>query len=524
MNKQLLTRLIVTLFAIHCSLFTMQAQVIKNGSRWWDGQRLYTAIVDGEGNVRMEGESVDMGGDSFLLNKVDGQEGRYTLASTNSHGWIFIRGELGSRVDYIRQEGMNFLAVRKSNGDCCYTLTLTPDNLKNCVAQEKIADEREVSWMLQNYLMNTHYLGRFSKPQLRLMRNEILARRGWKFQAKDLQDHFGSQSWYKPAANNNSIKLNIIEMTNIQLLKSEEAEDDNNRVRYENTQTAPKMVEAVDGVITVNTEEQFINALGNDRIIELGEDIHLNLSRILEREDWFSGVPGRAWVTIAKSDGNDQPVVISEYCNDGQQLVLKNIRNLVIRGKRNSSIEVNPRYSFCLSFMNCQGCRVENLTIGHTEGGYCDGGVIGVEGGSKNVITSCDLYGCGTYGVVARDTYDLLVSKTNIHDCTYGIMELYSSDSVRFENCDFFSNREYELITNNGSENTVFRGCRFFGNWADAPLFQSNEDIMLYGCEVYHPVIGARARLKTPNNDCKWGEKANFIPDPRKNPIGPDVK
>ena len=47
---------------------------------------------------------------------------------------------------------------------------------------------------------------------------------------------------------------------------------------------------------------------------------------------------------------------------------------------------------------------------------------------------------------------------------------------------------------------------------------------MLYNCEVYHPIIGARARLKTPNNDCKWGEKANFIPEPRKNPIGPDVK
>ena len=520
-------RLLIILFTIHCSLFTLNAQVIKNGSRWWDGERLYTATVDQEGNARMEGESENMGGDSFQLNKVDGQEGRYTLASTNSHGWIFIRGELGSRVDYIRKDGMNFLAVRKSNGDCCYTLTLTPDNLKNCVAQEKIASEREVSWMLQNYLMNTHYLGRFSKSQLRLMRNEILARHGWKFQTKELQDHFGSQPWYKPAANNNSIKLSdlsIIEQTNLQLIKSEEAEDDNNRVRYENTQTAPKMVQAVDGVITVNTEEQFINALGNDRVIELGEDVHLNLSRILEREDWFSGIPGRAWVTIAKSDGNDQPVVVSEYCNDGQQLVLKNMRNLVIRGKHNASIEVNPRYSFCLSFMSCQGCKVENLTIGHTEGGYCDGGVIGVEGGSNNVITSCDLYGCGTYGIVARETNDLLVSKTNIHDCTYGIMELYSSDSVRFENCDFFSNREYTLISNNGSSNTIFRGCRFFGNWADAPLFQSSEDIMLYGCEVYHPVIGARARLKTPYNDCKWGEKANFIPDPRKNPIGPDVK
>ena len=105
-------RLLLLLFTINCSLFTATAQVIKDGSRWWDGMRLYVAIVDDEGNVRMEGESVDMGGDSFALNKVDGVEGRYTLYSTNSHGWIFIRGEVGWRVDYIRQEGMNFLAVR----------------------------------------------------------------------------------------------------------------------------------------------------------------------------------------------------------------------------------------------------------------------------------------------------------------------------------------------------------------------------------------------------------------------------
>ena len=96
-------RLLLILFTIHFSLFA-SAQQIKDGSKWWDGERLYVAIVDDAGNVRMEGESVDMGGDSFALNKVQGQEGRYTLASTNSHGWIFIRGEVGWRVDYIRQE------------------------------------------------------------------------------------------------------------------------------------------------------------------------------------------------------------------------------------------------------------------------------------------------------------------------------------------------------------------------------------------------------------------------------------
>jgi hypothetical protein len=101
-------------------------------------------------------------------------------------------------------------------------------------------------------------------------------------------------------------------------------------------------------------------------------------------------------------------------------------------------------------------------------------------------------------------------------------MELYSSESVRFEDCDFFSNREFTLIFNNASENTVFRGCRFFGNWAEAPLFESSEDIELYGCEIYHPVIGAQNRLVAPAHDNKFGEDAGFIPERRKQPIGPD--
>ena len=510
------------LFVVFCVLFGSgaMAQTIKNGTQWWDGIRLYTAQVDAAGNVRMEGVSEDMGGDSFQLNKVDDKQGRYTLASTNNYGWVFIRGEVGYRVDYIRQEGMNFLAVRKPNGDCCYTLVLTPDNLQNCVAQRKIAEEHEVSWMLQNYLMDVRYLGRFSKPQLRLMRNEILARHGWKFQSKDLQDYFASQPWYKPVADNNSIHLSVIEMTNIQLIKSEEAEADENRVRYENAVAAPSMAEAVDGVITVTTEEQFLNALGNDRIVELDKDIHLNLSRILGQEDKFSGVPGRAWATNIKR-GGDQPVIISEFVNDGQQLVLKNFKNLVIRGKHNSSIEVEPRYSFCLNLVDCVGCVIHNLTIGHTEGGYCDGGVIGVTGGRGNTVTSCDLYGCGTYGIVTHETDMLSVSRSNIHDCTYGIMELYDSENVHFEKCDFFNNREYELITNRGCENTIFNDCRFYTNWGKAPLFMSDSTITLFGCEVYHSIIGDRDQLIW--HECRIENDSEFVPDPRERPIGPDV-
>ena len=498
-----------------------KAQSIENGSRWWDGEKLYTAHIDETGNITMNGESEEMGGDRFRLLRMAGKRGHYLLAAGNEHGWLFIRGKVGWEVEYVKQEGVDFLAVRQPNGDCVYTLRLTPDNLKNCVAQQKIIEQRDVSWMLQNYLLDSHYLGRFSKPQLRLMRNEILARHGWTFQSRDLREHFERQPWYKPVADNNTIELSVIETTNLQMLKSEEA-DDEGRVRYENTTAAPKMAEAIDGVITVTTEEQFINALGNDREVRLGKDVHLNLSRILEQEDKFSGVPGRAWATVAKRDGGDQPVIISEFCNDGQQLTLKNFQRLVISGQQNSSIEVDPRYSYCLSFMDCVGCRVQNLTIGHTEGGYCDGGVIGVEGGSRNFIFDCDLYGCGTYGIVARETNGLTVAHTNIHHCTYGIMELWSSLGVKFTECDFFENREYELITNHGSEYTVFEKCRFYNNWADAPLFATDEDITLYGCEIYHPYVGSRESLREPDGDCKWSDKANYVPEPRA--IGPDRK
>ena len=91
-------KLLVLFVLLGCSL-AGASQTIKDGSLWWDGLRLYAAVVDAQGNVRMEGESEEMGGDSFLLNKVAGTDGRYTLESTSKNGWLSIRGRSGFRVD-----------------------------------------------------------------------------------------------------------------------------------------------------------------------------------------------------------------------------------------------------------------------------------------------------------------------------------------------------------------------------------------------------------------------------------------
>ena len=71
-------------------------------------------------------------------------------------------------------------------------------------------------------LLNDKWFRHFDQKTLRIMRNAILARHGYRFQAKDLQKYFAKEPWYKPAASNEDIKLSFVEQLNIELIKHEE--------------------------------------------------------------------------------------------------------------------------------------------------------------------------------------------------------------------------------------------------------------------------------------------------------------
>lgn len=73
-------------------------------------------------------------------------------------------------------------------------------------------------------LLNDKQFRHFDKKTLRIMRNEILARHGYRFKSKDLQEYFGKQSWYKPISDNSKVKLSFVEQLNVELIKYEEAQ------------------------------------------------------------------------------------------------------------------------------------------------------------------------------------------------------------------------------------------------------------------------------------------------------------
>lgn len=199
----------------------LQAQTIKKGDKFFDGSSLYTVQEVRMGTIVYMTTSQY---DELTLEKVAGKAGEYkVIPSRQAEEFPFRMAEFGWRVQYVREDGMNFLAVRKPNGDAMWTMVLTPDSEEDCEDQQYKLVNSNWSDVICNTLLNTPYLMNIPREQLRLMRNEILARHGYIFQSKDLRDYFSSKWWYKPGTDNSKIRLNIIEKTNVELIKSEEA-------------------------------------------------------------------------------------------------------------------------------------------------------------------------------------------------------------------------------------------------------------------------------------------------------------
>lgn len=61
-----------------------------------------------------------------------------------------------------------------------------------------------------------------SKDELRIMRNWIFARHGYKFKSRDLQEYFGQFDWYEPLYTDVTSQLSSIEKRNIEFIKRHE--------------------------------------------------------------------------------------------------------------------------------------------------------------------------------------------------------------------------------------------------------------------------------------------------------------
>jgi hypothetical protein len=194
--------------------------------------------------------------------------------------------------------------------------------------------------------------------------------------------------------------------------------------------------------ITVSTPAELLNA------IESNKTIYLN--------------PGDYDLTSANGVGSSNITWETEY--DGGQILISDVSNLKIIGKGNARVLVSPQYTWVMKFYKCNNITLENYTLGHTQGGYCTGGVIYLDSCKNVKVSNCKMFGSGTYGMGIYSTENVTVEKCDIYKCTYGLLQLNRSKNLNFIKTRFRETGEFDLISITGCNSVHFKTCAFEKN------------------------------------------------------------
>lgn len=217
-------------------------------------------------------------------------------------------------------------------------------------------------------------------------------------------------------------------------------------------------IESLETII-VNSAQEFIDAIGSNRKIIVGDGVSLNLSSI--RAGYIKN-PNVHW----------------EKVYDGNELVLENIQNFSIQGQDSgySDILVEPRYANVLTFKNCSKLNFKNINVGHTpDKGSCTGGVFVLKNCGDINIEKSRLFGCGTEGLNLHGVDKLNFVDSMITDCTYDLMTIDNSSDIEFKNSTFSETTAFDqLIYISSSQNIKFDNCDISDNDTDRAFDQSN--------------------------------------------------
>ena len=174
-------------------------------------------------------------------------------------------------------------------------------------------------------------------------------------------------------------------------------------------------------------------------------------------------------LAAALGDGIDlSPYVVLSRVLDGYELIIHDVRNLTLEATQPEggqvSIVVAPRYANVLTFENCDTVILQNMTMGHTpEQGNCTGGVLSFRDCGRVALGAMDLYGCGTYGIIAERVDSIQTVDSVIRDCSYGLVDLTNVKDAGFGGVTFRDSSGFDMLDIRESS-LSFQSCTFQNN------------------------------------------------------------
>ena len=171
----------------------------------------------------------------------------------------------------------------------------------------------------------------------------------------------------------------------------------------------------------------------------------------------------------AKNYGLDSDFYSWSAVGDGYELQLHKVDGLSITGAGmgKSSLVTEPREANVLYFDGGEDISLAGFTAGHTEEpGHCRGGVLYLDGLRNLDVDACELFGCGTRGIDARNSRNVLLRNSVIRDCTLNVLYTQSSYNVQLDNCEIYNCGEegLSLFSAYNSEHVVVSNSRIYDN------------------------------------------------------------
>lgn len=264
--------------------------------------------------------------------------------------------------------------------------------------------------------------------------------------------------------------------------------------------------------VHVSNLTELIHAMKSDRVIIVDADIDFNDG--LEKYHNFNAqrLPALDYYEAIEHPDKykDRSFIYDNY--DGAQLCLAGFHNLTIKTNpqnsgRRSLLRIRPRYAYVLCFIGCSDISIEGLVMGHTDEGYCQGGVLEFRSCKNVSVNSCDMYGCGIEGICFCDSEGLKVTNSQIRDCSYQIMTIRNSKDVTFDGCFFFRNRQFSLLDLSNSSNLTFRNCLITHNEGVLFNVQECQAVLFDHCNMMHSyeTLGGTENIRF--KDCSWSDE-----------------
>jgi hypothetical protein len=204
--------------------------------------------------------------------------------------------------------------------------------------------------------------------------------------------------------------------------------------------------------------------------------------RVSNAKDLISAIASNREIELTEGDYNLSDIEAPYNPNiewndayDGKEPILKNLQNVKFVTKSGARILIRPRYAWVMMFKDCKNISFSGLTFGHTEGGYCSGGVLGFSGCQNITISSCKLFGSGTVGISFEKSQNLNVTSSEIFECTYGLAYIIEATNVSFQKCTFRNTGEFDLVDISKSNNVTFKSCVFKDNYSSKEFWNTSD-------------------------------------------------